>query len=325
MPLYDDPFDTGNEPRPPRPPAPGVTAPVQTLPYPGGTPAVPPPAGAPTYGRPARPTYGGQPGRPPYPAGPGSYPGLPGGQPMTYPNGVPTLPGQGTPLTPPTPQPTAPAPFAWNNLGAQDGFDWGKLNDPTKQTIKYRAARVFNNFNAGEYRRDPSAVLAALRSAGLTATQVGDDKIDFQDGFGPVDVVTGGGRWWWGAQDPNAPAQGAHGGPSSSNTLNTLLAAMAQQPAPQVPMMNWGSLFGSPRPSSPPATVYAPPYQAPASGPPAPTFSGGYVQDQNAQASPVSEAIRLLSMQTPQMLQGGAPPDALMRQIMQIIAAQGTV
>ena len=32
------------------------------------------------------------------------------------------------------------------------------------------------------------------------ATIVGDDSIDFGDGFGAIDVLTAGGSWWWGPQ-----------------------------------------------------------------------------------------------------------------------------
>jgi hypothetical protein len=83
------------------------------------------------------------------------------------------------------------------------GFDFTKLDNPGVSgggTIKYTAARVFQN-----YPPQPEslpAVIADLRAQGINALQVSFDKIDFNDGFGPIDVIQGaypggGVAWQW--------------------------------------------------------------------------------------------------------------------------------
>jgi hypothetical protein len=83
------------------------------------------------------------------------------------------------------------------------GFDFGKLDDPSQRgamTSKYRAARVFQ-----DYPPQPEslpAVVERLRAEGINATQTDIDKIDFGDGYGPIDVIQGayaggGVAWQW--------------------------------------------------------------------------------------------------------------------------------
>jgi hypothetical protein len=51
------------------------------------------------------------------------------------------------------------------------------------------------------YRNNLQPVVDAFNSAqGTQATVVGDDKIDFHDGFGPIDVITSAGDWWFGGE-----------------------------------------------------------------------------------------------------------------------------
>lgn len=82
---------------------------------------------------------------------------------------------------------------------ALEGFDMRKLDDPSTTSVKYQAARVFQNYaptvdNLGN-------VVSALNAAGLPATQVGDDTIDFGGSVGKIDVIRaageGGRAWQW--------------------------------------------------------------------------------------------------------------------------------
>jgi hypothetical protein len=83
------------------------------------------------------------------------------------------------------------------------GFDFGKLDNPNGPgggTSKYRAARIFQ-----DYPPKPESiplVIDRLRAQGINATQTDIDKIDFGDGYGPIDVIQGaypggGVAWQW--------------------------------------------------------------------------------------------------------------------------------
>lgn len=83
------------------------------------------------------------------------------------------------------------------------GFDARKIDDPSirdAMTSKYRAARIFQ-----DYPPQPEslpAVVERLRAEGIDATQTDMDKIDFGDGYGPIDVIQGaypggGVAWQW--------------------------------------------------------------------------------------------------------------------------------
>jgi hypothetical protein len=85
------------------------------------------------------------------------------------------------------------------------GFDTGKLNDSSHTTPKYVFARATQDLAIGTDRASRSASLdtiaAYVRDRGFpNAAVVGDDSIDFGDGFGPIDVLTSAGSWWWGPQ-----------------------------------------------------------------------------------------------------------------------------
>ena len=83
------------------------------------------------------------------------------------------------------------------------GFDHNKLDNPSMQgagTIKYQAARIFQNYPP--MPESLPQVLADLKAQGVNATQIGIDKIDFNDGYGPIDVIQGaypggGVAWQW--------------------------------------------------------------------------------------------------------------------------------
>jgi hypothetical protein len=80
-----------------------------------------------------------------------------------------------------------------------EGFDMRKLDDPETTSVKYQAARVFQHY-APTVSNLPD-VVAALNAAGLSATQVGDDTIDFGGSVGQIDVIRaageGGRAWQW--------------------------------------------------------------------------------------------------------------------------------
>jgi len=85
------------------------------------------------------------------------------------------------------------------------GFDTGKLNNPSHTTPKYVFARATQDIALGADRPSRSAGLAQIvtyvRERGYPdAAIVGDDSINFGDGFGNIDVLTGGGSWWWGPE-----------------------------------------------------------------------------------------------------------------------------
>ena len=84
------------------------------------------------------------------------------------------------------------------------GFDYVKLNTPSHNTAKYAFARATQDVPLGWDRPSRSAGLSAIvdhvRVNGYPNARVtSDDKIDFGDGFGSIDVLTGDGPWWWGA------------------------------------------------------------------------------------------------------------------------------
>lgn len=83
------------------------------------------------------------------------------------------------------------------------GFDHVKIDNPDirdAMTSKYQASRVFQNFKP--MPENLPAVVAELRALGFDATQTDHDKIDFGDGYGPIDVIQGaypggGVAWQW--------------------------------------------------------------------------------------------------------------------------------
>lgn len=88
------------------------------------------------------------------------------------------------------------------------GFDFSKISPshPDGMNLKYVAARIFEQINVQGL--DPVAeAIAVFNEVGIPATQAGDDKIDFGDGQGPIDVIrnmtsgtqnaAGGRAWQW--------------------------------------------------------------------------------------------------------------------------------
>jgi hypothetical protein len=87
--------------------------------------------------------------------------------------------------------------------GMLAGFDHVKIDNPDirdAMTSKYQASRIFQNFKP--MPENLPAVVEELRAQGINATQTDMDKIDFGDGYGPIDVIQGaypggGVAWQW--------------------------------------------------------------------------------------------------------------------------------
>jgi Predicted membrane protein len=135
-------------------------------------------------------------------------------------------PGNGGEVPPPAPPPPAepPAP-AEQHYGNIQGFDFGKLADPNYHSDKYTdSVRKFSQYlgSGGAIGRgnfDP--VTAWLHANGFKdAHAVGDDKIDFGDGNGPIDVINSKGEvWFQNGADRFAPPAGA----STSTFVNPFM------------------------------------------------------------------------------------------------------
>jgi len=87
--------------------------------------------------------------------------------------------------------------------GMLAGFDHVKIDNPDirdAMSSKYQASRIFQNFKP--MPESLPAVVEELRAQGINATQADMDKIDFGDGYGPIDVIQGaypggGVAWQW--------------------------------------------------------------------------------------------------------------------------------
>ena len=83
------------------------------------------------------------------------------------------------------------------------GFDYVKLNTLTHTTPKYAFARATQDVEMPFDRASRSTGLQKMvdnvkQNGYPDAKVVGDDCIDFGDGYGSIDVLTGDGVWWWG-------------------------------------------------------------------------------------------------------------------------------
>lgn len=111
-----------------------------------------------------------------------------------------------------------------------EGFDPTKLADLSHNSIKYRAARVFQHF-APTLGNMP-AVIEELKKAGLNVTWKGGDLIDFNDGFGPIDVMRnssgpGSSGWQWLNPRDVAGGGGGGGGAGAAGGGNYIGASLA--------------------------------------------------------------------------------------------------
>ncbi|MGE3957514.1 MAG: EF-hand domain-containing protein [Vicinamibacterales bacterium] len=81
------------------------------------------------------------------------------------------------------------------------GFDLNKLNNPEHTTIKYQFGRAVQDLALAPTSANLQAIVDHFNANGGNATITGEDKIDFGDGFGPIDVIFSVGdpeaRWQW--------------------------------------------------------------------------------------------------------------------------------
>jgi len=121
------------------------------------------------------------------------------------------------------PAAAAPPPTAAPTYGDVQGFVTDKLKDPNYSSAKYTpAAKAFSAaVGAGTpvVRGQLDQTVAAMKAQFPNAKAVGDDKIDFGDGNGPIDVVQQNGSVWFqngqdrfGGSMNNAAGGGAGGG-----------------------------------------------------------------------------------------------------------------
>jgi len=126
-----------------------------------------------------------------------------------------TAPGTSTSTTTTT-TPTSPLP------PVLAGWDAGKWADPEHKSIKYVSGRIFAKYKPSDWLNPTTRdqIVAELRAAGLNPTIVGDDSIDFNDGYGPIDVVQGAGAggqaWQWLPAGGGGGGTAAFGGSTSS-------------------------------------------------------------------------------------------------------------
>jgi len=164
----------------------------------------------------------------------------------------------GVPLSGPTATTTGssagPAPTGLGQYAnLLEGFNSDKLNDPGKHDPKYDFARIASNFPPTP--DGLKAAFAQIQAAYPNAKLVGDDKVDFADGYGPVDMIRasgeGGKAWHFEGQDtgqvPANPALQAAILPTSStgtpmptdpnspDYIALLQQLMQQSPAAQAP------------------------------------------------------------------------------------------
>src|SRR6478735_1789547 len=91
---------------------------------------------------------------------------------------------------------TADAPAAPKVYQPMLGFDYVKLNTPSHATPKYVFARATQDIGFAFDRASRSAGLQQIADYAKTngypnTTVVGDDKLNFGDGSGDIDVLTG--------------------------------------------------------------------------------------------------------------------------------------
>lgn len=134
--------------------------------------------------------------------------------------------GMGTPTGPftggvtgagtnPVSAPTQPR--AYNPMS---GWDAGKLNGDA-DSLKYQFGRFVQDrgFDPISARQNLGGIVDQWNQfSGGNARALGDDRIDFGQSYGPVDVLNGGNYWQWGAwSDPNQ--QPSASGPTSLSGL----------------------------------------------------------------------------------------------------------
>lgn len=173
--------------------------------------------------------------------GPNGNTGINGGKVQAQPGGFVPQPSQQ-----PAPQPSlaySQAPVAGRPFLL--GFETSKIYDPNKQageSGKYTpAAKAFGQAYMGGVdiaRGNLEPMLNTLKSQFPNARIVGDDKIDFGDGNGPIDVVRSDGSIVFQNTTGNpvyeqayAAGQVGHGAPQAALSQALAMAPTAQKPA----------------------------------------------------------------------------------------------
>ena len=83
------------------------------------------------------------------------------------------------------------------------GWDNKKWYDTSYTSIKYVAGRIMARYSPSDWVNPTTRenILADFRAAGLNPTASGKDCVDFNNGYGPIDIVqsasTGGKAWQW--------------------------------------------------------------------------------------------------------------------------------
>lgn len=116
--------------------------------------------------------------------------------------GNPQTPGLGTAAAAASPRSAVAA----RGYQPMLGFDYVKLNTMTHTTPKYVFARATQEVDLAWDRASRSAGLQQIvdnvkQNGYANAKVTGDDTIDFGDGMGDIDVLTGDGSWWWGPKN----------------------------------------------------------------------------------------------------------------------------
>ena len=89
------------------------------------------------------------------------------------------------------------------SYNAIPGFDTGKLNDLTHTTTKYQFGRAVQDLGllGSPTTENLQVVVDAINKNGGNAKVTGKDTIDFNDGYGSIDVIFAVGdanaRWQW--------------------------------------------------------------------------------------------------------------------------------
>jgi hypothetical protein len=299
--MFEDPFGDPSADRRRQPRVEGVAPPVPTTPF----------------------------AQPRGPSGPG------GAQPRTDPNAPPppSRPNPNAPPAPPAPPP-APAGPDYRTLGTFGnrlrGYNMAKFERPYDEwSEKYKLGAVQSWFDPS--KGVSAEFLAALKTLDLADYSGSGDWLKVTNSRNGARYHAGGG------DDIIGNYAGGQGGdaamwkpwslsaPSSDPDLNTLLGGMP--PAADGFDMDAflaAMLRNQPAPAAAPTPAYAPPYQAPAASSPPPSFSGGHVADPNADFPPaVTDALQLLAMRVPELMRQGVSGDALMQQIMRLVAPGG--
>lgn len=157
-------------------------------------------------------------------------------------------------------------------IGRSQGFEPSRIGNQDDTYLKYVFLRSTAGLDPRNYQQSIPEVVRRLNEQGIQAKAVGEDSIDFGNGEGPVDILSGDGetqQWWWGLD--GAPAASSSSSmadlikpPSTQATAapDTTVAAPPQQQAPAPTTMSAASTAATPPPSAPAAggEVATPPH-----------------------------------------------------------------